>query len=147
MCFMLFAGTDKALPLREWSKAAPDIWVRSLVADEAQIKIHFQKPVVQYVGSTASCGCDFPHWILFNGEVPTDGFDGREQDQKEDNCENARRLAKLLHESGEPTLELYGVWDGNWSKPPIAVKEITLEDIISPTFLFGEQVFYRVKVF
>jgi hypothetical protein len=74
MCFMLFAGTDKGLPLQEWNKDAPDISVRPLLGDEAQIKIYFRKPVVQYVGSTAGCGCDFPHWILFNGEVPADGL-------------------------------------------------------------------------
>jgi hypothetical protein len=143
---MLFAGTDHALPLKEWSKDAPDIWVRALVGDEAQIKVHFQKPVVQYVGSTASCGCDFPHWILFNGEVPADGFDGRDAEQKKSDNENARGLEKLLRESGEQAIELYGVWAGNWSKSPIAVKEIMLKYIAAPTFLFGEQVFYRVKV-
>jgi len=145
MCFMLFAGTDKGLPLQEWNKDAPDISVRPLLGDEAQIKIYFRKPVVQYVGSTADCGCDFPHWILFNGEVPADGFDGRDEEQKKSDFENARRLMKLLRESGERDVELYGVWAGNWLKPPIAIKGIALDDIVAPTFLFGEQVFYRVK--
>ena len=53
---------------------------------------------------------------------------------------------KLLRESGERNVQVYGVWSGNWSKPPIAVKDIMVNEIINPTFLFGEQVFYRVKV-
>jgi hypothetical protein len=146
MCFMLFAGTDRELTQGEWRKDAPDVWVRAVLGDEARIKTHFQKPVVQYVGSTAGCGCDFPHWILFNGKVPADGFDGRDDDQKASDHDNARRLERLLRESGERDIELYSVWAGNWSRSPIAVEEIKLEDIIAPTFLFGEQVFYRVKV-
>ena len=78
MCFMVFVGTDEPLLLKEWDKGAPDIWVRPVGENELAVQAHFKKPVVQYVGSTASCGCDFPHWLLFNGEVPSDEFDGRD---------------------------------------------------------------------
>jgi len=145
MCFMLFVGTDKPLPLKEWRRDAPDICVRSLSGDEERIKPHFSKPLVQYVGSTAGCGCDFPHWILFNGEPPADGFDGREEDQKQTNTENAKRLVRLLRGNGGGSFEIYGVWAGNWSKPQLDQKYIQLDEVLSPSFLFGEQVFYRVK--
>ena len=145
MCFMLFVGTEKPLPLKEWRKG-PDVWVRPVVENEAGIRAHFSKPVVQYVGSTSGCGCNFPHWILFNGEVPDDGFDGRDDDLRRVNHQNARSLVKLLRDGSESSVELYGVWAGNESKPPISMESVAVEDINAPTFLFGEQVFYRVKV-
>jgi hypothetical protein len=146
MCFMLFVGTDVPLPLKEWDKEAPDVWVRSVGENEAAIRAHFTKPVVQYVGASSSCGCDFPHWLLFNGKAPADEFDERDEDQKKNNYKNASGLAKLLRESGERAVEFYGVWAGKWAMPPIGVKDIALEEIVSPSFLLGEQVFYRVRV-
>lgn len=145
MCFMLFVGTDNPLPLKEWRKDIPDICVQPLSGDEEAVRTHFSKPFVQYVGSTAGCGCDFPHWLLFNGEPPADGFDGRDDDQKQTNTENAKRLVRLLHENGGRVFESYGVWAGNWSKPPLDQKDMQLHEVLSPSFLFGEQVFYRVK--
>ena len=146
MCFMLFVATDKALPLKEWREDAPGIWVGPLRENEAAVRGHFNKPVVQYVGSTSGCGCDFPHWILFNGEVPTDGFDGRDEGLRKVNYENAKNLVKLLRDSSETSVEIYSVWAGNESNPPLSKKSITIEGILMPTFLFGEQVFYQVRI-
>ncbi len=143
---MLFVGTDKPLPRSEWSKEAPNVWVGTVGENEAAVTTHFTKPAIQYVGSTAGCGCDFPHWILFNGEIPADEFDGRDEDQKKCNCENARKLVTLLRCTGESSVELYGVWAGNWAKSPVSMKSILLEEILDPGFLFGEQVFYRIQL-
>lgn len=142
---MLFVGTDNPLRLKEWRKDSTDICVQPLSGDEEEVRAHFSKPFVQYVGSTAGCGCDFPHWILFNGEPPADGVDGRESEQKQTNAENAKKLVQLLRENGDCAFEIYGVWAGNWSKQALARRDIQLEDILSPSFLFGEQFFYRVK--
>lgn len=71
MCFVLYAGTVKALSRVAWDKEAPDLCVEPLKDHDAAIKQYFSLPEVQYVGSTSGCGCDFPNVMLQNGEWPT----------------------------------------------------------------------------
>lgn len=144
MCFMLYAGTNKPIPRREWSKSAPDISVSSLTEHDAPVKAHFTSPEVQSVGSTAGCGCDFPHVLLQNGEWPTFDFDDTERVSTFG--QNRRALAALLRDTGENRIELYGLWWGNFAKEPLASEEIALLRILEPDFLFREQVFYRVSL-
>lgn len=145
MCFVLYVGTETPLPLIEWRKEAPDISVEPLPENQAAIKAHFSMPVVQYVGSTSGCGCDFPHWEMIQGQVLPEDFDPRDEDEKRSNHKNVAALVKLLRESGEPAWELYGVWDGDFGESPDAVKSIALGDIEKPHFFFIERVFYRVR--
>jgi hypothetical protein len=70
MCFVLYVGTASPLPLRPWRQEAPALSVKTLSAKEEAIKAHFTKKVVQYVGSTSDCGCDFPHVIIQNWRSP-----------------------------------------------------------------------------
>src|SRR5215467_13877156 len=144
MCFMLYAGTNKLIPRREWSKSAPDISVSSLTEHDAPVKAHFKRPEVQSVGSTAVCGCDFPHVLLQNGEWPTFDFDDSERVSTFG--QNRRALAALLRDTGENRIELYGLWWGNFAKEPLAYEEIAFLRILEPNFLFREQVFYRVSL-
>lgn len=48
MCFVLYAGTSKPIPRKEWRDDAPDLSVEPLNEDEAPIAAHFSKPTVQY---------------------------------------------------------------------------------------------------
>jgi hypothetical protein len=61
---------------------------------------------------------------------------------------NRENLVALLRESGEPTVELYRVWDGNFdfSTPPLIREDISLESILQPRFRFKEQGFYLVTL-
>ncbi len=145
MCFVLYVGTEKPLPLIEWKKEAPGISVEALSERQLAIKAHFSMPVVQYVGSTSGCGCDFPHWEIIQGQVLPEDFDPRDEDEKKSNQENVAALLKLLRESGEEHWEIYGVWDGDFVESPVTVKSITLEDIEKRHFFFSERVFYRVR--
>ena len=141
---MLYAGTNKPIPRREWSKNAPDISVASLTEHDALIKSHFKSPEVQCVGSTSSCGYDFPHVLLQNGEWPMFfAFDDVERVVTFDHNRNA--LATLLRDTGEKTIELYGLWWGNFTKDPLAYEDIPFDRILEPEFLFREQVFYRIS--
>lgn len=144
MCFMLYAGTNKPIPRRAWLKSAPDISVASLTEHDAPVKTHFKSTEVQSVGSTAGCGCDFPHVLLQNGEWPTFDFDDTERVSTFG--QNRRALAALLRDTGENRIELYGLWWGNFAKEPLASEEIALLRILEPDFLFREQVFYRVSL-
>lgn len=118
MCFVLYAGTNKPIPRREWLKSAPDISVASLTEHDALIRTHFKSPEVQSIGSTAGCGCDFPHVLLQNGEWPA--FDFNDTERVATFGQNRRALATLLRDTGENNMELYGLWWGNFAKEPLA---------------------------
>lgn len=143
MCFMLYAGTSKAIPRREWLKNAPDISVAPLTEHDAGIKAHFKNPEVQCLGSTSGCGCDFPHVLLQNGEWPT--FNSGDAEQVAVFAQNRNALATLLRNTGEKTIELYGLWWGNFAKQSLAYEDIPFHRMLEPDFLFREQVFYRVS--
>lgn len=68
---MLYAGTTKPIPRSEWKKDAPAVSVRSLLENELSVSAHFANPKIQFIGSTAGCGCDFPHVLLQGNEWPS----------------------------------------------------------------------------
>lgn len=151
MCFVLYAGTLKPMAHKEWRKDAPELSVKALTERESPITTHFSKPEVQYIGSTSGCGCDFPHVMCQNGDWPW--FEEEEEDeldhrQKETEQNNLEALVTLLRHTGEPIVELYGVWDGNFDfrTPPAAHEEIHFNAILEPAFRFKEQGFYIVHL-
>jgi len=136
MCF--YTGTNKPIPRREWSKRAPDISVSSLTEHDALIKAHFKSSEVQAIGSTAGCGCNFPHVLLQKGEWPIFDFDDTERVAKFG--QNRRALDTLLRDTGEKTTELYGLWWGNFAKEPLAYERekhdaLFLSDTMCPVLL------------
>ena len=145
MCFVLYAGTTKPLPRRTWQKEAPDLCVVSLTERDAPIKKHFRSPEVQYVGSTSGCGCDFPNVNLYKGEWPLFAVESDPERDASDHY-NRKALVALLQRSGDKTVELYGVWDGDFAKTPRALEEISLQRILDSNFRFKEQGFYTVMV-
>lgn len=150
MCFVLYAGTTSALPRATWNKDAPDLCVESLTERDAAIKRYFSNPEVQYIGSTAGCGCDFPHVELQNGQWPT--FEDNEKDELDiarDTSDRRNRdaLVSLLRTTGDKMVELFGVWDGGnepFAKPPEAREDIALDRLLDSDFRFKEQGFYKV---
>jgi hypothetical protein len=144
---MLYAGTAKPIPRKEWQKEAPDLAVESLKEREAPIRAHFSNPEVQYIGSTSGCGCDFPHVIFQNGEWPTYFLDLDEDVNKLTSDRlNREALVDLLQKAGEKTVELYGIWDGNFAERPKAREDISLQTILDSHFYFKEQGFYTVRI-
>jgi len=149
MCFVLYAGTSKPMLRKEWRNDAPDLSVKGLAERETPITTHFRKPAVQYIGSTSQCGCDFPHVILQNGEWPwfeDENEDELDRQRKTTEQHNREGLVTLLRQTGESSVELYGVWDGDFRTPPAAQEEIHLEAILDPAFRFKEQGFYTVRL-
>lgn len=153
MCFVLYAGTTKALSRRAFDKDAPDLSVESLTEFDGAIKQYFTKPEVQYIGSTSGCGCDFPHVTLQGGRWPRDDED-YEKDEFEIQRDaivrrNRELLVRMLEETGDKTVELYGVWDGgneNFAKPPQAREDIPGQRLLDSDFAFKEQGFYKVHL-
>jgi len=86
-----------------------------------------------------------------NGEWPwyeDENEDERDRQRKASELRNREGLVRLLRQTGESSVELYGVWDGDFdfSTPPAAHEEIQLEAILDPAFRFKEQGFYTVRL-
>ena len=148
MCFVLYAGTVNPIPRRDWRDDAPDLTVQALTERDSPIAAHFTMPHVQYMGSTSGCGCDFPNVMYQNGEWPWFlNEEPDEDDLKKTLTEqmNRERLVALLRETGEPEIELYGVWDGDFATTPAKREEISVNEILDPGFRFKEKGFYRVR--
>jgi hypothetical protein len=94
MCFVLYVGTSHPIPPKKWRKEAPDLSVKSLTERESPIATHFSKPLVQYIGSTSACGCDFPHVMFQNGEWPW--F----EDENEDELDSQRKATEQQNREG-----------------------------------------------
>lgn len=148
MCFVLFAGTTRPIPRREWLKDAPGVSVESLGDREVPIKMHFKSPEIQYIGSSSGCGCDFPHVMNQNGGWPVLWDEAKDPVRVRVEQSNREALVKTLREIGETSVELYGVWDGDFdfSEAPKVSEAIFLEQILDPNFYFKEQGFYTVQI-
>jgi len=150
MCFVLYVGTTNALPRRKFNKDAVDLPVESLAERDAGIMQHFSSPEVQYVGSSSSCGCDFPHAMFQNGGWPEIEFyrdtEKDELDIARDmvHRQNCEALVALLRTTGDKVVELYGVWDGDFANVPQARENISVDRLLDPDFYFKEQGFYKV---
>ena len=140
---MLYAGSDRKIPRKQWTKDAPDISVADLEGEEEAVRGHFSKPEVQTIGSTSGCGCDFPNALL-----QSDGWQHYDLDPEDLETEayNRKALVDLLRATGERDLELYAVWWGNFEEDPEAREDISLGRILDPDFRFKEHGFYRVTV-
>jgi hypothetical protein len=151
MCFVLYVGTTNPLPRRKFDKDSPGLSVESLTERDAAIKQYFNAPEVQYVGSTSGCGCDFPHATLQNGRWPEIEYHDQADEKDEldlardfSGRQNCQALIALLRATGDQTVELYGMWDGDFAKKPKIQEEITADELLSVNFRFKEQGFYKV---
>lgn len=147
MCFVLYSGTSRPIPRREWHADAPDLCVESLTERDNPVAKHFSKPEVQYIGSTSGCGCDFPHVISQNGGWPWWEDDETEPEHEARDRYNRQHLVTLLRESGESSIELYGIWDDglDYTASPAIREEISVENILDRDFRFKERGFYVVR--
>lgn len=62
--------------------------------------------------------------------------------------ENSNRsaLISLFKSTGDLFVEVYGVWDGDFSEVPRASEVITLDQIPDSNFYFKERGFYRIEI-
>ena len=146
MCMMLYAGTLHAIPRKEFAKESPDISINGLAEHDIAIKAHFSKPEVQNVGSTASCGCDFPNVLLQNGEWPSLDESERDTEQVETERVNREGLVNLLRHTGEQEIEIYTLWYGSFTEPPLIHESVPVEKILDTDFRFKERGFYHVSL-
>jgi hypothetical protein len=146
-CALYFTqGLRSRMLRKEWRKDAPDLSVKSLTEREGPITAHFSKPQVQCIGSTSDCGCDFPHAMFQNGEWPwfeDENEDELDRQSKATEQHNRESLVTLLRQTGESSVELYGVWDGDFDfrTPPAVPEKIPMDAILDPAFRFRSRGF------
>jgi hypothetical protein len=147
MCFTLYAGTTNPLPRKAWDKDVRGLSIKSIGERDADIVKPFSRREVQYIGSTSGCGCDFPHVTLTRGEW-VGYLDVVVDDPEWEASERVNReaLLALLRESGEKTVDLYGILDGEFEKPVNIREEIPITRILEPDFRFKERGFYTVSL-
>jgi hypothetical protein len=146
MCFVLYAATTTPLPRNKWELGSPNLPVESLGERDSVIKVHFSNPEVQYVGSTSSCGCDFPNAMFQGGGWPECEYSEVDEAVAETSRLNCEALVRLLRSTGDTVVELYGVWAGNYSEAPRAFEAIPVEAILKEGFMFKERGFYQVQM-
>jgi hypothetical protein len=149
MCFALYAGTSNPIPRKPWRDESPTLSVNPLDEHDASIAAHFSMPHVQYVGSTAECGCDFPSIMYYNGEWNwyfSEKPDADDLAQEAIEKHNRESLVALLRQTGESMLELYVTWEGKFTEPPAIREEIALEEILDSEFRFKQRGFYVVHL-
>jgi hypothetical protein len=149
MCFVLYVGTTNPLPQKKWQKDTPGPSVEPLTERDGPIKAHFSNPEVHYIGSTSGCGCAFPHSTLQNGGWPEIGYIAERAEISErvvSDRHNREALVDFLRKTGDRVVELYGVWDGDFSEVPESQESIMVEEILDSNFLFKERGFYKVTV-
>ena len=106
---------------------------------------------MQYIGSTSGCGCDFPHATFQNGEWPEISYRAyrvelEDPESLASDRRNRKALVDCLRKSNERLVELYGIWDGDFTEVPQARESIILEDLLDSDFLLKERGFYKVVI-
>jgi hypothetical protein len=80
-----------------------------------------------------------------NGGWPeAEYYDEPNDETSASNRFNRQSLIALLKTTGEDSVELYGIWAGNYLKEPAIRETISVDQIADPQFLFKEYCFYNV---
>ena len=120
--------------------------VEALSEHDAMVREHFSNPEIHFIGSTSGCGCNFPHVDLQGGSWPC--FEDPEIVEEDAVSERKSRegLVSLLRSSGDSTVELYGIWYGDFAESPQAYEDIPVEAILQQDFRLKERGFYKVFI-
>jgi hypothetical protein len=81
--------------------------------------------------------------IFQNGGWPAVPFELKDTERVASDQRNQEALVTVLREPGEQTVELYGIWNGDFSEPRIR-ENISLQDLLDPEFYFKKQGFCTV---
>jgi len=81
-----------------------------------------------------------------NGGWPECEYSEIDEADAETCRQNREALVSLLRSTGDPVVELYGVWGGDYEEPPRAFEVIPVEAILKDGFMFKEGGFYQVQM-
>ena len=146
MCFALFLGARVPPPIIPSSRKYGDgnVHTEALREYNSPVRVHFTLPHVVYVGSDRGCGCGFRN-TDFQGDWPDEYIVSLPDYNPGEKQANHDALAALLRQyfGGEPCVELYGCWEGDFALLEKDRREVTLAEIASPGFHFHQLGFCR----
>ena len=147
MCFALFLGARVAPPIIPCSGKYGDgqVYTQPLNDYNSPVRGHFTLPHVVYVGSDQGCGCGFRN-TSFQVDWPDEYIASMPDYDPKERQGNHEALAALVrqHFGGEPFVELYGCWEGDFALPEKDRRELTLADITALGFHFHQLGFARI---
>jgi hypothetical protein len=149
MCFALFLGARVAPPSIPCTGKYGDghVYTKALTEYNSPVRAHFTLPHAVYVGSDQGCGCGFRNSSGFEG-WPDDCIICDPDEDPAATQPNHESLVNLLRQyfRGEPFVELYGCWEGDFARPEKARLVVTPADITNQGFHFLQLGFCRVML-
>ncbi len=139
MCMVVYIAADKPLPTIAWDPDNRQLNVMQLKGErEENVRSHFSKPHVYYVGSHLGCGCGFSY-----GQHPD--FEKEEEAGEARTCvaDLSAYLKSAIAAAGP--VELYACWSGDEGDSVQARREATYADIGGEAFWLEERVMLVVS--
>ena len=146
MCFVLYIGSPKPLPIVAWDETSRDIHTEPLSERDSSVKVHFKNPHVYYIGSDTQCGCGFRNASYQNGCWPEEEWQPEGDTTQVDSQPNHGRLVDFIcsHLPEVTSFEFYGMWEADFSEPPLSDQTIPLERLLELSFYFRDRGHYTV---
>ena len=148
MCFILYIATPKPLPIIPWDENTRGIHTEPLSDRDSSVVTHFLHPHVCYIGSDTHCGCGFRNASYQNGSWPEEEWRPEDDTSHLEAQPNHDRLLEFIQRYllGEPSFELYGIWEGDFSAPALSDQKIPLKRLLALDFYFRDRGHYTVEI-
>ncbi len=146
MCFVLYIASPTLLPLVAWDEKTRDIHIEELSERDLPIMAHLQNPNVYYIGSDTHCGCGFRNASYQNGCWPEEEWQPEGDTSQLDAQPNHERLVEFIHRHlpDSSCFEFYGMWEADFTQPPLSDQTVTLERLLDLDFYFRDRGHYTV---
>ena len=151
MCYMLYLGSEQALPLipaPDWDSIgddvlakAPRLIIRTVPDEKAAVIGHFTEKHAVYAGSYEGCGCGF--------NLCADEYDWYDDEDDDGvaaalSAQSREALAEYVQRNG--VTSLYGCWDGEQHLPKVGEMAVTRDMLHDLSFALPERVMMRTKI-
>lgn len=148
MCFVLYIAAAKPLPIVPWDEQARGIHTEPLSDRDSSVATQFLHPHVCYIGSDTHCGCGFRNASYQSGSWPAEEWRPEDDTSHLEAQPNHERLVEFLkrHLPDEPSIELYGMWEADFSALALSDQRISLERLLSLDFYFRDRGHYTVEM-
>jgi hypothetical protein len=146
MCFVLYIATPQPLPLIAWDEESRGIHTEALCERDAPVRTHFHNPHVCYIGSDTHCGCGFRNATYQNGSWPEEEWQLEGDTKQIDAQPNHQQLVDFInkHLPEAVSFEFYGMWEADYSEPPLSDQSIPMSRLLDLDFYFRDRGHYTV---
>ena len=150
MCIVAHIAAPAPPPIVPWNEAEPGFYTEPVGDPYTPILPNFSHPHVVYAGSHEGCGCGFRN--VWGGPeqsqrdlTPAQFRGGQPEDDAVASSTSAlvRYVRDLVARHG--AAEIYTVWDGDQSLPPIDEATLTLEQLDLNSFYLLDRRLLRIR--